>query len=291
MRFHPRHVGVAEQGDPVGRQREHLADGLPDAVLRLPRQAVDQVDVDLAYTRRPQARDDVVGLFEGLFAIDCFLHPVIEILHADAGACDACVCKSVNLVARHPARIDLNAEFGFVMDSELGADARRQFADVLWCQDGRRAAAPVDGPHHCIGCNMPGDGRHLGLENRQIARHRLIAFRVLGVAPAEPAQSVAVGNVKVQRQRIAGVNRPQPFPIGFAVDPLMKVRRRRIAGVARQRLCVLLDEGVLRLHRAVLAQKSGWAGARGRSRLPSETGSERAGSSVVEGSAGPSPPA
>ena len=86
---HLRQVRVAVDGDAV---RPRLDDGVErarEAVERLARQAVDQVDVDRAEAVRAAGVDHAQRFLDALHAVDRQLHRGIEVLHAEAGAVEA----------------------------------------------------------------------------------------------------------------------------------------------------------------------------------------------------------
>ncbi|MND68386.1 hypothetical protein D3C80_598340 [compost metagenome] len=82
-------MGVAVGGNTVRAQGDDLAQGDVEALHRLQRQAVDQVDADRFELRLTRRRDQGIDLFFALPAIDRRLHIRIEILHTETQAVEA----------------------------------------------------------------------------------------------------------------------------------------------------------------------------------------------------------
>ena len=66
-----------------------------------------------------------------------------------------------------------------------------------------------------------------------IGLHRSVVVDRRGVAGTEPAETVAEGDVDIERKLFIARQFGQPAAIDRAVDAAMKMRRGRIAGVAR----------------------------------------------------------
>ena len=66
-------MGVAEEGDAVGREGEDLVDGVREGFGGLVGEAVDEVDVDAVEAEVARGLDQIAGEFVGLDAIDGFL--------------------------------------------------------------------------------------------------------------------------------------------------------------------------------------------------------------------------
>jgi hypothetical protein len=81
-----------------------------ESVQRLFRQAVDQVEVDRAETRRARRVDQGDRLVHALDAVDRALHGGIEVLHAEADAVETEPREPGHVVGIGMARIDLDAE-------------------------------------------------------------------------------------------------------------------------------------------------------------------------------------
>jgi hypothetical protein len=84
MRFHPWHMGVAEQRDPRRFKRQGLVDGGQNVFNRLTGQAVHQVDIDVGDALMLRSVGDPRDGFEGLYPVDGFLNGGVQILHAEA---------------------------------------------------------------------------------------------------------------------------------------------------------------------------------------------------------------
>ncbi|MNY72778.1 hypothetical protein D3C86_2114130 [compost metagenome] len=55
------------------------------------------------------------------------------------------------------------------------------------------------------------------------------------MAGAEPTEPIAIGDVKIERQIVAGIQFGQPLRIDVAIYTSVKMRRSRIASVSRHR--------------------------------------------------------
>ena len=73
-RFHPRHVGVVEDGEPVRLERKGLFERLAERLRRLVRQAVDQINVHRVKPVSAHPLDHLPGHLEGLDAVHRLLH-------------------------------------------------------------------------------------------------------------------------------------------------------------------------------------------------------------------------
>ncbi|MNI95982.1 hypothetical protein D3C73_1543510 [compost metagenome] len=82
-------MGVAVGGNTVRAQGDDLAQGDVEALHRLQRQTVDQIDADRFELRLTRRRDQGIDLFFALLAIDRRLHIRIEILHTETQAVEA----------------------------------------------------------------------------------------------------------------------------------------------------------------------------------------------------------
>jgi hypothetical protein len=82
MTLHPRHVGVAEQRNPVGTERKRLLGGVDDTGHGLLRQAVHQIEIDMDDAGVAQPVGSASCLFQALPAADRLLHARREVLHA-----------------------------------------------------------------------------------------------------------------------------------------------------------------------------------------------------------------
>ena len=142
-----RHVSIAEQCHAGRPQFDRLRDGAGDAVARLVRQAVDEVDVNVVDPRPAQAIDDGLRLFERLDAVDRDLDRLVEVLDADRGPIDAGGRKRLDLVSAERAGIDLDGELCFGLDVEVATQGGAERDDVLGRKAVGRATTPVDVRH------------------------------------------------------------------------------------------------------------------------------------------------
>ena len=110
-RLDPRHVRVAEHGEPVGLHLQHGVERFVERLRRLVRQAVDEVEVDRAVAQLAHPIHRLLRHLARLDAVDGLLHLRIEILHAHRGAVEADFAQRDHVVAREPARVHLHAGF------------------------------------------------------------------------------------------------------------------------------------------------------------------------------------
>ncbi len=94
---------------------------------------------------------DGPGLADALMPVDRGLHLRIEILHADADACQPSLGESVDPRGVEAARIDLHRELHVGGDAEGAAKRVGQPSDVGRGKHCRRTAAPMDVAHETSG--------------------------------------------------------------------------------------------------------------------------------------------
>lgn len=112
-------MGVAENGEAVGSELDGFVGRGNDAGGCLPRQPVDEIEVDAIDSGLAQRFDHVLRDVVGLHAVDRRLDRRVEILHAKAGAIDAARGERASHVGRQRARVDLDCDFGVADDVEL----------------------------------------------------------------------------------------------------------------------------------------------------------------------------
>src|SRR5690554_2849454 len=88
--------------------------------------------------------------------------------------------------------------------------------------------------------------------------HRLIAIGLLGVAGAEPAQPVAIGNMDVKRNTLSCRNRGNPAGDSGSINAGMKVRRGRVAGVPRGGIWTHINEPFMNDRLQLSVERGGW---------------------------------
>ena len=105
-------VRVAEHRKAVGPQFDALADGIEAGTHGLVRQPVDQIEIDAADAGSPQTFGRGGGHRKALHPVDGALHGRIETLHAEARPVDPAIGQRLDHLARQPAGIDLDGDFG-----------------------------------------------------------------------------------------------------------------------------------------------------------------------------------
>ncbi len=106
---------------------------------------------------------------------------------------------------------------------------------VLRLQHGRRTAAEMDVGHRHARRNARADKRDFLEQALQIGGDRFVALRLLCVASAEPAQTIAIGNVEVKREAAARIQLCKPISVGVRIDRAGKMRCGRVARVTWHR--------------------------------------------------------
>src|SRR5690606_8539369 len=69
----------------------------------------------------------------------------------------------------------------------------------------------------------------------EIGFDRLVTKGLFGVAGAEPAEPVAIGNMRIERQAVRLSQPRQSFRIDLRTDPFVEMRGGRVACIARNR--------------------------------------------------------
>ena len=104
---HARHMRVVVAGDPIGLERESLAQGVLEASRCLARQSVDQIDVDALEPRLPRQVHRPPDFRFRLQPPDRGLHHRIEVLHPEADPPEAELTQPRDLVPGHQAGVGL----------------------------------------------------------------------------------------------------------------------------------------------------------------------------------------
>ena len=189
---------VAENGNPIGIQIEHLHDGVLDALLCLPRQSIHEIDINRGYTVLTQPLDYPLRRLEALLAADCLLHRGVEVLHADGDTGHIGRDESFYFLRVHVAWVDFHGEFGRIVDDERVTQRRGDLADVTGSEDVGRAAAPMDVRHKVRSGEKRANAGDLALKRTQVANNGRIALSGLRVTTAVPAQAMAERNVHIK---------------------------------------------------------------------------------------------
>ena len=91
----------------------------------------------------------------------------------------------------------------------------------------------MNGAHPAPAAHKATDRFDFLVQRAQKTGNGRIVACLLGVAGAEPAQPVAIGDMQIQRYLVIALKRVHPTANHHRVDSRMKVRGRRIARVAR----------------------------------------------------------
>jgi hypothetical protein len=232
MLFEGRQMGVAEDRQSVGSQRQALSNGIDAGRHGLVRQAVDQVQVDAADPCLAQSLHGGGGLFEALDPIDRALDHWVEALHPQARAGDAGRSQRRRHLAGERSRIDLDGDFRVRRDRESGAKQVDQGEEYGRWQDGRRAAAEVDVVDGEAAAEAARHEIHLPAQRLYVVEDRAVAPRDRRVASAVPAHRSAEGHVEVKGSADPFGQIGEPASVVHAPDLGPEMRRRRVARIA-----------------------------------------------------------
>ena len=108
------------------------------------RQGIHQINID--------ALENAAGFFDGSAGFVCRVNApqrgefaVVETLHADRKAVDACAAEALEFVVVERAGIGFQRDFGFGVQFDQGADAAEQPVDGRYGKHAGRAAADKHG--------------------------------------------------------------------------------------------------------------------------------------------------
>src|SRR5271156_2504610 len=243
--FQPGHVGVAEHGDAIGRERQSFINRVLETFRGLVGQAVDQIHVEAFETELARGGDQIARHFVGLHAMNRFLHLGLEILDAHAQAVEAEAAQGFQMGAIGDARVNLDADLRVWREGESLARVAEQIFHLCGSQIGGRSAAPVKLNHRTIFGNALADVFDLAFQGVEIWDGDVLVFLNGNIARAEQAEAFAEGNVHVERKWRgiffgAGV---EAFQI-VGAEIIFPDRRGGIAGVARTGPIIFFKSGV-----------------------------------------------
>src|SRR5713226_4725278 len=107
-------------------------------------------------------------------------------------------------------RVDFDANLTVRVELEMFFCEGEEILDLLGCQIGGSAAAPVELNDGAILRDAAADALHLLLQHLEVWRGDAFVFLNDDVASAEETEAFAEGNVHIERNRCAG-------PLGFSV--------------------------------------------------------------------------
>jgi len=165
-------MSVTENRNPVGLEVQNTPRARDDALSGLPRQAVNEIEIE-----RPDpelARGERAGLclFVGLLAADRSLHGGLEILHAETDASDAHWSESVAAIGWKRRWVDLDRDLSVGRQEKPLPELFHNRQQAVTRQQGRRAAAPVHVRHGSPGTDQPSDMVNLSRQQLCIGSSR-----------------------------------------------------------------------------------------------------------------------
>ena len=149
-------MGVAVTGDTIRREHRDDLAGLAQRGDGLQRQAVDQVEIQIANAGSPQSQHGRFDIPHRLPPPDRRLNQRIDVLHAEAGAVDTKLLQARRQQRRHVPGIELDGVFEAGLENEMPAQDRHHGGQSLGPQDAGRSATPV----------QPGDTKRSGQGSR-----------------------------------------------------------------------------------------------------------------------------
>src|SRR6266478_7647235 len=140
----PRHVCVAEESDAVRGESENLIHGVGESDCRLVGKAVNQIDVDAVEAEIARGEEKVARHLVGLDAVHSLLHIGMEVLNTHAETVEAELAQSFEVLAGGYTRVDFDTNLAVGVEMEMLFSECEEILDLLGCQVGWRAAAPME---------------------------------------------------------------------------------------------------------------------------------------------------
>ena len=223
---------VAEERDALRLQFRRQFYGSRHVRARLQRQAIDEIKAKFVEPRIAQCVDGVVDLLERLHAPDRLLNVRIQILNAERHAADARGGIGAGKLCCDVTRIKFDGVPGARQNVEPEVDMVDEAQELRCREHVGRAAAPM---HFIDSARTQRRGDKIDLHHRRSDKVTAVAAaRQEGVAAAIPTELPAIGDVKVERERSAFADRPQPSPIDLCIDRRVKMIGARIGCVTRR---------------------------------------------------------
>src|SRR5687768_5723339 len=126
----PWDVGIAEHGNAVRLQRNHLVYGFEERVRRLMRKTVDQVEIDGFKSLRATEVEKRLRQLVGLNAMNGFLDERIEILHSHGNSVEAETAQRPNLLFGSDARVYFETDFSIGREGEPIPGIEKEIFDL-----------------------------------------------------------------------------------------------------------------------------------------------------------------
>src|SRR5260370_33407984 len=146
-----------------------------------------------------------------LDAVDRLLDVGMEILNTHAEAIETQLAESFKMRAGGYARVDLDANLAVEIEVEMFLCKGEEILDLLGCQVGWGAAAPVELDYGAILGDAAADAFHFLFQDVKIRRGDTFVFLDDDVAGAKKTEALAEGDVHVERDGCTG-------EFGFRVD-------------------------------------------------------------------------
>ncbi len=235
MALHPGHMGVAEGGDAVGGEAQHLGESGGEPRLALMGQPIDEVDIDRAHPDPPQRLRRLGGHPVILRPADRLLHVRIEVLHAEARPGGADRGERLDRAAVEAAGVDLEGDLCVGGEAEGAGERLCDAEQGGGGQDGGGAAAPVE-MADLEGGGAGGDEADLLDQRLGIGEQGAVGADRGGVAAAIPTELAAERDVDVERGRGSGGEGGERRLRLIRANGLREMGRGRVARIAGQAL-------------------------------------------------------
>src|SRR6266478_6288230 len=239
----PRHVRVAEESDAIRGEFENLIHGVGESDCRLEGKAVNQIDVDAIKAKIARGEEQVARHLVRLDAVHRLLHVGMEVLNAHAETVEAEFAQRFEMLATGYTGVDFDPNLTVGVEMEMFFRECEEILDLLGCQVGGSAAAPMELDYGAILRDALADALHLLLQNVKIGWRDAFVFLNDDVARAKETEAFTEGNMHVQRDRRSGML--GFFMHFFQIDRAESVvpdRSGGITGIARPRTIVLCEE-------------------------------------------------
>ena len=184
--------------DMGGAELQRLAEGILPRRQRLPRQAVDEVQIDVPDTCILYVADRCLGLPFGVNPADSLQQFVIQRLHTERNPVDAQAPPPFRLPPGKGPRVGLKGDLAVLQNVKCVPDLLKQVFQQALRYEGRRAAADINGVQRLKACPLPVI-RDFPAELLNIRFHRRRTVRI-GREIAVGALAPAEGNVHVKGQ-------------------------------------------------------------------------------------------
>ncbi|CAM5574993.1 hypothetical protein SALBM217S_07552 [Streptomyces griseoloalbus] len=196
----------------VGTRADRRVERGAPVVVRLPRRAVDQVEVDVVEAGRAGLGDARLGPAGGVGAVEDLQHVLPGALHAEGDPVEAAGPQLGQVGRADGLRVGLRGDLGVRRETELLADRAQHPHQVARGEQGGRASADEHRAHRArvVAEDLPGqpdlvdEGLGVVVAGGEHAAGAAQLGRGVGVEVAVAAAGGAVGDVQVEPEGAVG---------------------------------------------------------------------------------------